>query len=123
MQYEVNYFNNLVKLIKYNDIESVEESISKSKIINEYLESFSIDKRKIAAGMDFMIWYFDVFSKESHFWNVNPAYFYAANTHEFGFLTANPKTSLMTLPHNSTHEALSSQKEHRWPAFLYRIQE
>lgn len=110
MQYEVNYFDNLVKLIKYNDIESVEESISKSKIINEYLESFSIDKRKIAAGMDFMIWYFDVFSKESHFWNVNPAYFYAANTHEFGFLTANPKSSLMTLPAFNTGLARLMEK-------------
>jgi hypothetical protein len=98
MKYEVNYFSNLVKLIKYIDIESVEDSIEKSKAINEYLETLSLDKRKIAAGMDFLIWYFDVFSKDSHFWNTNPAYFYAANTHEFGFLTANPKTSLMTLP-------------------------
>lgn len=98
MKYEINYFSNLVKLIKYIDIESVEESIEKSKIINQYLETLSIDKRKIAAGMDFLIWYFDVFSQDSHFWNTNPAYFYAANTHEFGFLTASPKTSLMTLP-------------------------
>lgn len=111
MQYEVDYFDNLIKLIKYTDIEPVKESISKSKIINQYLQSFSIDKRKIAAGMDFMIWYFDVFSKESHFWNVNPAYYYAANTHEFGFLTANPKTSLMTLPAFNTGLARLMQKK------------
>ena len=94
----MNYFENLVKLIKYIDIESVEDSIAKSKKINNYLKTLSLDKRKIAVGMDFLIWYFDVFSEDSHFWNVNPAYYYAANTHEFGFLTANPETSLMTLP-------------------------
>jgi hypothetical protein len=94
----MNYFENLVKLIKYIDIESVEDSITKSKKINNYLKTLSLDKRKIAVGMDFLIWYFDVFSEDSHFWNVNPAYYYAANTHEFGFLTANPETSLMTLP-------------------------
>jgi hypothetical protein len=94
----MNYFENLIKLIKYVDIESVEDSISKSKKINNYLKTLSLDKRKIAVGMDFLIWYFDVFSEDSHFWNVNPAYYYAANTHEFGFLTANPETSLMTLP-------------------------
>jgi len=102
MQYEYDYFANLIKLIKYIDIESVEDSIIKSKKISEYLESLSIDKRKIAVGMDFMIWYFDVFSKDTHFWNTNPAYFYAANTHEFGFLTAKPKTTLMTLPSFNT---------------------
>ena len=94
----MNYFENLVKLIKYIDIESVEDSIAKSKKINNYLKTLSLDKRKIAVGMDFLIWYFDVFSEDSHFWNVNPAYYYAANTHEFGFLTAKPETSLMTLP-------------------------
>jgi len=94
----MNYFENLIKLIKYIDIESVEDSISKSKKINDYLKTLSLDKRKIAVGMDFLIWYFDVFSEDSHFWNVNPAYYYAANTHEFGFLTAKPETSLMTLP-------------------------
>lgn len=98
MNYEMNYFENLIKLIKYIDIESVEDSISKSKKINDYLKTLSLDKRKIAVGMDFLIWYFDVFSEDSHFWNVNPAYYYAANTHEFGFLTAKPETSLMTLP-------------------------
>jgi len=98
VNYEMNYFENLVKLIKYIDIESVEDSITKSKKINNYLKTLSLDKRKIAVGMDFLIWYFDVFSEDSHFWNVNPAYYYAANTHEFGFLTANPETSLMTLP-------------------------
>jgi hypothetical protein len=110
MNYEINYFENLVKLIKYLDIESIKDSIDKSKKINEYLNSLSIDKRKIAVGMDFMIWYFDVFSKDSHFWNVNPAYFYAANTHEFGFLTAKPKTSLMTLPAFNTGLANLMQK-------------
>jgi hypothetical protein len=94
----MNYFENLIKLIKYIDIESVKDSISKSKKINNYLKTLSLDKRKIAVGMDFLIWYFDVFSEDSHFWNVNPAYYYAANTHEFGFLTAKPETSLMTLP-------------------------
>ena len=94
----MNYFENLIKLIKYIDIESVEDSIFKSKKINNYLKTLSLDKRKIAVGMDFLIWYFDVFSEDSHFWNVNPAYYYAANTHEFGFLTAKPETSLMTLP-------------------------
>ena len=94
----MNYFENLIKLIKYIDIKSVEDSISKSKKINNYLKTLSLDKRKIAVGMDFLIWYFDVFSEDSHFWNVNPAYYYAANTHEFGFLTAKPETSLMTLP-------------------------
>lgn len=98
MQYDVDYFSNLVKLIKYLDIESVEESIEKSSVINKYIDSLNIDKRKIAVGMDFLIWYFEVFSKDTHFWNTNPAYFYAATTHEFGFLTANPKTTLMSLP-------------------------
>jgi hypothetical protein len=98
VNYEMNYFENLIKLIKYIDIESVEDSISKSKKINNYLKTLSLDKRKIAVGMDFLIWYFDVFSEDSHFWNVNPAYYYAANTHEFGFLTAKPETALMTLP-------------------------
>lgn len=98
MMYEKDYFDNLVNLIKYTDIESVEESIQKSKNVKEYLDTLDLDKRKIAAGMDFLIWYFDVFSQESHFWNTNQAYYYAANTHEFGFLTANPKTCLMTLP-------------------------
>ena len=98
MQYDKDYFSNLVKLIKYLDIESVEESITKSAVINDYINSLNIDKRKIAVGMDFLIWYFEVFSKDTHFWNTNPAYFYAANTHEFGFLTAKPETSLMSLP-------------------------
>jgi hypothetical protein len=31
MMYEKDYFDNLVNLIKYTDIESVEESIQKSK--------------------------------------------------------------------------------------------
>ncbi|GEM_PF-5022765 len=98
MEYEVNYFTNLVKIIKWDDIELVEDSIKKSKNINDYITTLNIDKRKIAVGMDFTIWYFDVFSEESHFWNTNPAYFYAAAAHEFSFLTANPRTSLMTIP-------------------------
>jgi hypothetical protein len=98
MMYEKDYFTNLVNLIKYTDVESIEDSIKKSKDVKNYLDTLSLDKRKIASGMDFLIWYFDVFSQESHFWNTNQAYYYAANTHEFGFLTANPQTSLMTLP-------------------------
>lgn len=35
----MNYFENLVKLIKYIDIESVEDSIAKSKKINNYLKT------------------------------------------------------------------------------------
>lgn len=111
MMYEKDYFDNLVKLIKYTDVESIEESIQKSKNVKEYLDTLSLDKRKIAAGMDFLIWYFDVFSQESHFWNTNQAYYYAANTHEFGFLTANPKTSLMTLPAFNTGLARLMQKK------------
>ena len=111
MMYEKDYFDNLVKLIKYTDVESIEESIQKSKNVKEYLDTLSLDKRKIAAGMDFLIWYFDVFSQESHFWNTNQAYYYAANTHEFGFLTANPETSLMTLPAFNTGLVRLMQKK------------
>jgi hypothetical protein len=42
----MNYFENLIKLIKYIDIESVEDSIFKSKKINNYLKTLSLDKRK-----------------------------------------------------------------------------
>ena len=64
MMYEKDYFDNLVNLIKYTDIESVEESIQKSKNVKQYLDTLDLDKRKIASGMDFLIWYFDVFSQE-----------------------------------------------------------
>ena len=113
MMYEKDYFDNLVNLIKYIDVESIEDSIKKSKNVKNYLDTLSLDKRKIASGMDFLIWYFDVFSQESHFWNTNQAYYYAANTHEFGFLTANPKTSLMTLPAFNTGLArLMNKRSH-----------
>lgn len=92
------YFSNIQKLVKYYQIEDGQEMIDRTQAIKQYLDGLSIDKRKIAAGFDMVIWYFDMFGTESSNWNRNFSSTYGAGVYEEAFLMAKPTTSLMTFP-------------------------
>lgn len=91
-------FSNIKKIVKLYQVEEAQEMIDRVANIKQYLDGLSIDKRKIAAGFDYIIWYFDMFGSEQTNWNQNFSSTYGAAPYEQAFMLAKPASSLMTFP-------------------------
>jgi hypothetical protein len=92
------YFSNIEKLVKYYQVENGQDMLDRTQAIKQYLDSLNIDKRKIAAGFDMLIWYFDMFGTPESHWNINYSSTYGGGVYEEAFLMSKPTKSLMTFP-------------------------
>lgn len=100
MNSEQIYFSRINQLLKPftpNAIVNQEEIDVYSKI-KEYLDSLSLDKRKIAVGGDIFIWIFDAFSKQTSTYKTTDGLRYGDFKQESLFLTKNPTNSLYSSP-------------------------
>lgn len=93
------FFSNIEEIVKFYQVENAQDMVDRTAAIKQYLDTLSIDKRRIAIGMfDILIWYFDMFSSETTMWNQNFSSTYGGSQYELSFLTKNPTTSLMSFP-------------------------
>jgi hypothetical protein len=89
--------NDLLKPYKSNATVNQRELDTYAKI-KEYLDTLSLDKRKIAVGGDIFIWYFDTFGREDSIHRSTDGFRYGDNPQENIFMIKNPLKSLLTTP-------------------------
>jgi hypothetical protein len=89
--------NDLLKPYKSNTTVNQRELDTYAKI-KEYLDTLSLDKRKIAVGGDIFIWYFDTFGREDSIHRSTDGFRYGDNPQENIFMIKNPLKSLLTTP-------------------------
>lgn len=93
------FFSNIEEIVKFYQVENAQDMVDRTGDIKQYLDTLSIDKRKVAVGQfDVLVWYFDMFSSETTMWNQNFSSTYGGSQYELSFLTKNPTTSLMSFP-------------------------
>lgn len=85
-------------MIKYHSPNTSQELIDRLSPIKEYLDTLGLDKRKIAVGFDNMIWFFDMFSRQSSNWVEAKSSVYGDGPQEKTFLLKKPATVLMASP-------------------------
>ena len=100
MSIEKAFFSRVNKLLKpYKDNVTVNQrEIDAYAKAKEYLDTFSIDKRKIAVGADVFIWYYDTFGRSDSRHRSTDGFRYGDNPQEIVFLIKNPTKSLLTTP-------------------------
>jgi len=89
--------NDLLKPYKSNASVNQREFDTYAKV-REYLDTVSLDKRKIAVGGDVFIWYFDIFGREDSVHRSTDGFRYGDNPQENIFLVKKPTKSLLTAP-------------------------
>lgn len=100
MNVEKIFFSRVNKLLKpYKDNFSVNQrEIDAYAKVKDYLDTLSIDKRKIATGADVFIWYFETLGRADSRHRNSGGYRYGDNPQEMVFLIKNPVNSLLTSP-------------------------
>ena len=92
------YFSRVAKLVKYDSVENSQDMIDRTAAIKSYLDGLNLDKRKIAVGFDIVMWYFDIFARETSEWNQNFGSTYGGAAVEQAFLFSKPAKSLLSYP-------------------------
>lgn len=97
---EKMFFTRVNDLLKpYKDNASVNQrEIDAYLKAKTYLDTLSLDKRKIAVGGDIFIWYFDTFSRQDSIHRTTDGFRYGDNPQEIVFLIKNPAKTLLTTP-------------------------
>lgn len=87
--------NQLLKPVTPNSVVNQIESDTSLKI-KEYLDTLSIDKRKIAVGGDFYIWYHDLMSRDNLVHKKTEGFRYGDGLQESLFLIKKPINTLLS---------------------------
>jgi hypothetical protein len=92
-----NYINQVTKYI--NTPEQAKQSVLDYSLrIKQYLDTLNLDKRKKAVGLDFIMWFYDMFGNSASKWHEGFASNHGDGPQELLLLTKQPVKTLISSP-------------------------